>query len=137
MNFKSSPVFLTTVTIIIIIFAIVITASVQSQTPKKEASFSKIITVGPVWTSDTWACTSDKDFVVHGALRGLNGSQLEISISDLGTQSLYTLDAGKLETFSIGAAGGHAMSITRTIAPITGWLTLQTESDANASCIQR
>lgn len=137
MNFKSSPVFLTAVTIIIITFAIVITASVQSQTPKEQASFSKIITVGPVWSSDTWACTSDKDFIVHGALRGLNGSQLEISISGLGTQSLYTLDPGKLETFSVGAAGGNTMTITRTIAAITGWLTLQTESDANANCIQR
>ena len=137
MNFKASPVFLTAVTIVIIIFAIIITASVQSQTQKEEASFSKIITVGPVWSSDNWACTSDKDFIVHGVLRGLNGSQLEISISDLGTQSLYTPDPGKLETFSVGAPGGHTISITRTIAPITGWLTLQTESDANANCIQR
>jgi len=136
-NFKSSPVFLTAVTIIIIIFAIAITAAVQSQSPNKEASFSKIITVGPVWSSDTWACTSDKDFIIHGVLRGLNGSQLEISISDLGTQSLYTPDAGKLETFSVGAPGGHTMTITRTIAAITGWITLQTESDANASCTQR
>ena len=137
MNFKSSPIFLTAITIIIIIFAIAITASVQSQTQKEEASFSKIITVGPVWSSDTWACTSDKDFIIHGALRGLNGSQLEISISDLGTQSLFTPDPSKLETFSVGAPGGHTITITRTIAAITGWLTLQTESDANASCTPR
>ena len=137
MNLKSSPVFLTAITVIIIIFAIVITASVQSQPSKKESSFSKIITVGPVWSSDTWACTSDKDFIVHGTLRGLNGSQLEISISDLGTQSLYALDTGKLEAFSIGAPGGHVMAITRSIAAITGWLTLQTESDANANCTPR
>ena len=132
MSFKPSSLFLTIVTIVIIIFAIVITSLLQD---KSANVFSQTITVGPVWTGDVWSCTSDKDFVVHGILRGLEGAQLTISISDLGTQSLYSLDAGKMETFTIGSPGGHTMSITRT-GTLTGWLTLQTAPNAKASCTQ-
>lgn len=118
--------------VIVIIFAIVITAVLQG--PPREA-FSQIITVGPVWQTDTWSCTSDADFIVHGTLRGLAGSTLAIAITDLGSQSLYLLDSEKMETFSIGSPAGHTMTITRT-GTVTGWITLQTNSDANASCSQ-
>jgi len=132
LSFKPSSLFLTIITIVIIIFAIVITAIIQAS---PEQPFSQIITVGPVWTANTWSCTSDKDFVVHGTLRGLEGAQLTISISDLGSQSLYSLDAEKMEAFTIGSPADHTVSITRT-GTVTGWLTLQTTPDAKASCTQ-
>ena len=123
-------------TIIIIIFAVVITATVQSQVQgQPEKAFSQVITVGPVWTSDVWSCISDADFMVYGALRALNGTLLAISIDRLGTQSLYSLDAGKMETFAVGSPAGHKMDITST-GTISGWITLQTTSGATAGCHQ-
>lgn len=119
--------------VVVIIFAVAITAVIQGPSEK---AFSQIITVGPVWRSDTWTCTSDANFLVHGTLRGLAGSTLTISISDLGTQSLYSLNAGQIETFSVGSPAGHTMTITGTGATVTGWITLQTRSDATASCTQ-
>lgn len=115
--------------------AIIITIFVTSFLQHTPNSFSKIITVGPLWTTNTWSCTSNADYVVHGALRGLEGSSLAISISGLGTQSLYALDSDKLESFTIGAKSGETVIITRT-GIVTGWLTLQTMSDANATCNQ-
>ena len=98
-----------------------------------EKTLSKIVTVGPLWPSNSWSCTSDADFIVHGVLRGLQGAQIEIAISGLGSQSLYTFDAGKMESFSVGSPAGHVMSITRT-GTVTGWITLQTASGATANC---
>ena len=116
---------------IIIIFAIVITAAVQGSTEK---SFSQIITVGPVWNSDTWTCTSNENFMMYGSLRSFGtGNLITISISGVGTQSLYELDSGQLETFSIGVPADRNITITRT-GTITGFLTLQTVTDAKASC---
>ena len=130
MSFRPSPLFLTIATIVIIVFAIAITAVVQGP-PAKE--FSQIITVGPVWPTNSWSCTSDVDFIVHGVLRGLQGAQLEIAIFGLGSQSLYIFDEGKMESFSVGSPAGHVMSITRT-GTVTGWITLQTTSGAAANC---
>ena len=132
MSFKSPTTFLTAITIIIIVFAIGITSAIQE---KPEKPFSKIITVGPVWEKTIWSCTSDRDFIVHGALRGLQGAQIAINISDLGTQSLYSFDPERMESFSVGSPAGHNMIITRT-GTVSGWLTLQTVSDATASCTQ-
>jgi len=116
---------------IIIIFAIVITAAVQGTSGQ---AFSKIITVGPVWTTDAWSCISTSDFIIHATLRSNGpGNQIAIDISDKGTQSLYTLESGQLETFSIGSPPG-AITITRT-GPITGFITMQTASNADAKCI--
>lgn len=131
MSFKPSPLFLTIVTIVIIIFAIAIITVIQGP---PEKGFSQIITVGPVWTTNSWSCTSDADFIVHGVLRGLEGAQLQISISGLGSQSLYTFEEGKIESFSIGSPAGNIMSITRT-GTVSGWITLQTTSGATASCV--
>lgn len=129
---RSSALFPIACATIIIIFAIVITDTVQSQhTP----SFSQVVTVGPIWATDTWSCTSSADFIVHGTLRGLANSQLSIAINGLGTQSLYSLDSGKMQTFDLGSPGGHTMTITRT-GTITGWITMQTMSGAKASCTQ-
>jgi len=97
--------------------------------------FSQIITVGPIWESDSWICVSDSDFMVHGALRGLENSQLEIFIENVGTQSLYSLNPSEMETFSVGSSAGNEVIITRT-GTVTGFITLQTSADATASCTQ-
>ena len=115
---------------IIIIFAIVITAVIQGS---PEKPFSQIITVGPIWTTNTWSCTSDADFVVYGTIRALTDAQLTISISDLGTQSLYTFVPSNLYSFTVGSPADHTMTIIRA-GTVTGWITLQTTSGATASC---
>ncbi len=97
--------------------------------------FSQIISVGPIWESNSWICVSDSDFIVHGTLRGLENSQLEIFIENVGTQSLYTINPGEMETFSIGSTAGNEIIITRT-GTVTGFITLQTSTDATASCTQ-
>jgi len=98
--------------------------------------FSQIITVGPIWESNYWICVSDSDFMVQGALRGFENSQLEIFIENVGTQSLYSLNPGEMETFSVGSTAGNEIIITRT-GTVTGFITLQTSADATASCIQQ
>ena len=100
----------------------------------EEKSFSQVFTVGPVWATDSWLCTSNEDYIIHGTLRGLAGSQIEIDVSDVGTQSLYTLEPGQLESFSIGATGEQQITITRT-GTVTGFITMQTVSGAEANCI--
>jgi len=115
---------------IIIIFAIAISGVLQGTSSQ---SFSQIITVGPVWSTDVWSCTSSDNFVVHGALRSPGpGNQIAIDITGAGTQSLYTLEPGQIETFSVGSSSG-TIKITRT-GPITGFLTMQTISGATAGC---
>ena len=122
----------------VIIFAIVISISYQTQILSENSnpqSFSQIITVGPVWDTDSWTCTSDKDFMVDGILRGLATSEFSINVSDQGTQSLYTfLYDGQPESFSIGSKANQNITIAR-VGTVTGFLTLQTSSDAKASCI--
>ena len=132
MSLKNSTVFPIVAAVIVIVFAIVIAATVQSQHTQ---TFSQVITVGPVWTTATWSCNSTADYVVSGMLRGLGNSSLAISISGLGSQSLYSLDPGKMQTFQVGSPADHTMSITRT-GILTGWITLQTMSGAKASCTQ-
>ena len=122
----------------VIIFAIVISISYQTQILSENSStqsFSQIITVGPVWDTNSWTCTSDKNFMVDGILRGLATSQFSINVLDQGTQSLFTFFYdGQPESFSVGSRANQSITITRD-GTITGFLTLQTSSDANASCI--
>jgi len=127
-----SPVLLIIGATLVIIFAIVIAAIIQGPTEKP---FSQIITVGPIWTTNTWSCTSDADFVVYGTVRALGDAQLAISISDLGTQSLYTFEPSNLHSFTVGSPADHTMTLTRA-GTVTGWLTFQTSSGATASCVQ-
>lgn len=127
----SFQIFLAAITIAILVSALAILFSIEGN----GQTFSKIITVGPIWESDTWSCTSDQDFLVYGALRGLENTQISISIPDLGTQSLYSLDNGKMESFTVGAQSDQTLIITRT-GLVTGWLTLHTMTDANATCTQ-
>jgi len=131
-NIKRLDVFLVGSATVIILFAIAISASLQG--PDAE-TFSKVITVGPVWDSDSWTCVSNSDFMVHGALRGIGNAQLTISIEGTGTQSLYTINTGQMETFSVGNTAGKNVIITRT-GTVTGFITLQTAADATASCTQ-
>ena len=86
-----------------------------------------------MWNTNTWGCTSDADFMVYGTVRALSGGEISITISGLGTQSLYTFEPSELYSFSVGASAGQTMTITRT-QTVTGWITLQTTSDATASC---
>ena len=120
------------VIVVIIVIAIAISAAVQG-TPDKATS--QIITVGPIWNTDAWQCTSDADFMVHATLRGIGDTPLiQISVQDHGTQSFYGLNIGESETFSVGNQADKTITITRT-GTVTGFLTLQTTSDAQASCI--
>ncbi len=113
-------------------FAIVTTSLLQ---PKSE-SFSQILTFGPLWNNgNNWTCTSDAGYLIHGALRGVQNSQITISVPNMGTQSLYQLDDSHLQSFTVGGKAGHSMIITRT-GTVTGWITLQTLSGAKANCTQ-
>ena len=115
----------------IILLAIIIPVILLTNTEP----FSQVITVGPVWDSNSWSCISDSDFIVHGTLRGLENAQLEIFIENVGGQSLYTINPGEMETFSVGSTAGNEIIITRT-GTVTGFITLQTSADATASCTQ-
>ena len=114
--------------------AVILIAIGASSLSEEENSFSQILTVGPVWNTDSWLCTSDADFMVYGNVRGLADSLLEIDISEAGTQSLYALEEGQLESFSVGASGGQQIIITQS-GIITGFLTIQTMSGAEANCV--
>ena len=132
MNFFNNSSFLLWIAAVaIIIFAIAITAALQAPTQP----FSQVITVGPVWQNDSWTCTSDADFMIHGTIRALDDATLAIQISDLGTQALYSFTPEKMETFSVGATADDTVTLTKTNT-VSGWITLQTTSDAKASCIQ-
>ncbi len=120
--------------VVIIVIAIAISAAVQGGTP--EISMSQIISVGPVWNTDAWRCTSDADFVVHAAIRGIGADPLPliaVSVQDHGTQSFYSMDNSESVSFSVGNQADNVIVITRT-GTVTGFLTLQTTSDAIASC---
>jgi len=114
--------------------AVILVAIGAFSVSEEEKSFSQILTVGPVWTTDSWLCTSDADFMVYGNVRGLPDSLLEIDISGIGTQSLYALEDGQLESFSVGASGGQQIIITKS-GIISGFITMQTISGAEANCV--
>ena len=119
--------------VVIIVIAIAISAVVQGPT---ENPTSQIVTVGPVWSTDAWMCTSDADFVVHAAIRGIGADplpQIRINVVGQGTQSFYSMDNSESVTFSIGNKADETITITRT-GLVNGFLTLQTTSDAQASC---
>ncbi len=128
-----SNVFPIAAAVVIIVIAIAITATVQG-TPNNP--MSQIITVGPVWSTDEWTCTSDADFVVHAAIRGIGNAPLPliaVSVEGHGTQSFYSMDNSQSVAFTVGNQADKLITITRT-GTVTGFLTLQTTSDAIASC---
>ena len=128
---KPSVLFVSAATVIIV-FTIVITAVVQSE---NETSFSQISTVGPVWPSSAWICTSDAEFMVHAALIAYDEPNgLTISIQSRGSQPDFELFPLELVSFSVGAKGDDVITITRS-GSISGYITLQTVSGATASCV--
>ena len=137
-------VFLVGMSTIIIIFAIVITAAVTSgsdfipmSSSSSTDSFSQVITVGPVWNSNSWLCTSDEEFIVHAVLIAYGQpSRLEIFVSGSGAQPDFIFQPNEMQSFSIGGPADSTISFSRESGLITGFLTLQTTSSAAASCIQ-
>jgi len=130
-----SNVFPIAAAVVIIVIAIAVSAAVQGS---PEKAMSQIITVGPVWSTDAWTCTSDADFVVHAMIRGIGSDPLpliKISVQDHGTQSFYSMDNSESVAFTVGNQAGKLITIART-GTVTGFLTLQTTSDAIAGCIQ-
>jgi len=131
-NFGSN-VFPIAAAVVIIVIAIAVSAAVQGS---PEKVMSQIITVGPVWNTDSWECTSDADFMVHVVIRGIGANPLPliaVSVQDHGTQSFYSMDNSESVAFSVGNQADKTITITRT-GTVTGFLTLQTTSDAIASC---
>jgi len=119
--------------VVIIVIAIGIASAVQG-TPEKP--MSQIVTVGPVWATDAWTCTSDADFVVHAMIRGIGVDplpQISVQATTHGTQSFYSFANSESVSFSVGNQADKVIVITRT-GTVTGFLTLQTTSDAIASC---
>jgi len=120
--------------IAVIIFAIVIVAAVQNSFSPPIQSFSQITSYGPVWKTDSWQCTSNSDYMIHGLIRGFKDAQYAIKISNIGTQSFYTFGyQGQSDSFSIGVEAGQTFTITRT-GTVSGFLTLQTNTGATANC---
>lgn len=134
MSFFSKPsVLFVSAATVIIVFTIVITASVQSSTI---STFSQVITVGPVWTSIGWICTSDAEFIVHAALIAYNEpNELTIIVSTRGSQPDFELTPLKMLSFTVGGPADSSITISRS-GTITGFITLQTTSGATASCTE-
>jgi len=138
MSFFSNPArsnaIIVSAATIVIIFALVITASVQGPTEKP---FSQIITVGPVWNTDNWICTSSSPFMLHGILIAYNNpARLEIFVSGAGEQPDFIFQPNEMHSFSVGGVADSSIRVTRLTGTITGFITLQTASDATASCEQ-
>ena len=127
---SKSPALIMGIGVAIILVAIGISTTMQQ--PQQPESL-QIITVGPIWNTNSWTCTSDSDFIIHGTLRGLTGALIEVNISNVGAQSLFALEEGRLESFTVGVDGGNYITVTRT-GILTGFITMQTSSDATASC---
>ena len=133
-NLGRSDILLVGASTIIIIFAIVITASIQG-TPEKQ--FSQIITVGPVWQTDNWLCTSTSPFLIHGVLIAYDApARLEIFVSGAGQQPDFVFQPNEMHSFTVGGVADSSIRVSRLLGTITGFLTLQTTSDATASCEQ-
>jgi len=126
-----SDVFLISSATAIIILAFVITTAVQGE---PEKSFSQILNVGPVWRTDSWICSSTEEFMIYGLLIGYKDpSALKIFVSGSGSQPDIRFEPRELQSFSIGGVAGSSIQITSG-GGVSGFLTLQTMSDATATC---
>jgi len=132
-DFSRSEFTLVSAAVIIIVFTIVLTGLVQTSF---DNSFSQVITVGPVWTSTGWICTSNENFVVHGVLISYDDpARLVIALSDAGSQPDFQLSQFEMNSFSVGGTANSEMTITRD-GNISGLLTLQTTQSATADCTE-
>jgi len=130
-SINKPSVLLVSAATVIIVFTVVITSSIQSSTM---STFSQVITVGPVWEGNSWVCTSDAEFIVHGTLIAYSEqNQLTIALSAQGTQPDFVLTPLEMQSFSVGGPADSTITISRT-GTITGFVTLQTASGATASC---
>ncbi len=129
---KPSVLFVSAATVIII-FTIVITASIQSSTME---TFSQVITFGPVWNGDSWSCTSDAEYIVHATLIAYDENNvLTIFLNTQGTQPDFRLTPLEIQSFTVGGPADSIITITRS-GNISGYITLQTTSGATASCTE-
>ena len=129
---KPSVLFVSAATVIII-FTIVITASIQSSTIE---TFSQVITVGPVWNTNSWTCTSDAEYIVHATLITYDeDNMLTISLNTQGKQPDFRLTPLEMQSFSVGGPADSILTIAR-IGSTSGYITLQTTSGATASCTE-
>ena len=127
-----SDILLISAATIVIVFAIVITAVVQGS---PETPFSQVITVGPVWSADAWLCTSTADFIIDATLIAYNeGGTLQIFVSGQGTQPAFKFEPREMLSLSIGGPASSSVVITKNSGSLSGFLTMQTASNAIASC---
>ena len=132
-NLVRSDIFLVGTAVVIIVFAMAIITLVQGS---YDNSFYQIITVGPVWHSDGWMCTSTENFIVHGTLISYDDpGVLRISISGVGSQPDFQLFPLEMHSFTVGAQANSEITIGRT-GNISGLLTLQTPESATADCTE-
>jgi len=95
-----------------------------------------VITVGPVWSSVAWSCTSDAEYIVHATLIGYDeNSVLTIFVSTQGTQPDFRLTPLEIQSFTVGGPADSIITLTRS-GSISGFITLQTTSGATASCTE-
>jgi len=95
-----------------------------------------VITVGPVWNSDSWACTSDADYTVHATLIAYEeNNRLVIFLSTQGTQPDFQLTPFELQSFTVGGQADSIITITKS-GEVSGFITLLTTSGATASCTE-
>jgi len=100
------------------------------------STFSQVITVGPVWNSVSWTCTSDAEYIVHATLIAYDENNvLSISISTQGTQPDFRFTPLEMQSFTLGGPADSTITIARS-GNISGFITLQTTSGATASCTE-
>ena len=134
LSFFSKPsVLIVSAATVIIIFTIVITASIQSSTME---TFSQVITVGPVWNTNSWTCTSDADYILHATLITYDeDNMLTISHTTRGSQPDFRLTPLEMQSFSVGGTADSIITIAKR-GSTSGYITLQTTSGATASCTE-
>ena len=75
-----------------------------------------------------------EEFMIHGLLIGYNDpSALTIFVSGSGSQPDFRFEPRELQSFSIGGIAGSSIRITSG-GGVSGFITLQTMSDAIATC---
>ena len=97
----------------------------------QSSQFNQVITepIINAFADNTVTCTSDRNFLVHIAGHIEDGVNLQLSLTSAGTTS-RTMDGLTIIGETIGGDAGDTLTIT---GP-SGFITLQTESGAIATC---